>query len=92
MTLTERTARLLDRAALAEMPAMYRSLVIAMARAEGLESGELRRLPPRWWNIGRYEQECAEWEAIQPLHDADVVFVEPRDSLIEREQRWAVHG
>lgn len=26
-----------------------------------------RHLGPRWWNAGRYEQECAAFDASQPL-------------------------
>lgn len=88
MTLADRTAHLLS----LHDSVTWRSLILAMARSDGLESGELIRLPQRWWNIGRYEQECAEWEATQPLRDADAVFIEPRSSLLEREQDWAVNG
>ena len=71
MTLAERTRALLDRAHLDPMPATYRSLVIAMARTEGLESGELKRLSPHWYNIGRYEAECLAWEASQAALEID---------------------
>lgn len=88
MTLADRTAHLLS----LHDSVTWRSLILASARSDGLESGELRRLPPRWWLIGRYELECAEWEATVPRLDADPVVVEPRDSLLALEQSWAVNG
>lgn len=54
---------------------------------------------PRWWNAGRFERECAEFDAAQPLSRqvweslqrsemlswfADFV-VHPKDSLLLRE-------
>ena len=83
--LYRRTQALLERAHLQEWPTTYKSLVLCMATSEGLESGELVRLSPHWYNIGRYERECAEWEEIQVPMDTDPVIVGPKDSLIERE-------
>lgn len=53
---------------------------------------------PRWWNAGRYEHECAEFDAAQPLSrqvweslerhrrgELSDYYVIARDSLLARE-------